>query len=755
MTAESNEIRIDVDVDDHASGKFSAFDRATSRLAAAAGTALNGIVSAFSSAGQAAVQFGTQAASGVAGMIAMGAESTVATGGLNLLAGALVAAAGAAAVAMGGFLALAPILSTIGGLAAAAVAGLGGLAVAGGVLKLGLGGLGDAFSAYGKQAAGGGGAAKKAGEDTHAAARRIEQAEYSLTRAKREATRASEELTRAREREKERLEDLNLALRGQKIAQQEASDAIKDAQDDQHRAIVQGDVAGKRAADTAVERAKYRYDFETERLQDLQQEKAKADKDGIEGSDQVQQALERQRDAQDQVRQAAEALADAQRKVATASGGGGAAGGINAFDEAMSKLSPNARKLVMTLIELKERFHGIKLAVQDRLLAGFDVAVKDLADKWFPHLLPMLGKMADVLNQVGKGLLTSLGDSTFIRNVEKMSDSFGKFLTSVGKGLGPFIDALGRIGGAGGVVLEKLGKILEDILENFSKWIKSADETGALEDFMNNAAGYLQQIYDISKLVVEIAVEIVEIFFPSSDKAGSGLLDSIKNGLEKVKDWLGDKKNVQKIKDFMDDFARFFKKLTTVYIPNIISFGKAVGSLVKPMAQAALGLAKIYNWLSDKIPAAFRKFKSFSWSGAFNGLRDAFKHALNWIISKWNGLSFDIGGGSFLGMSIPSAHFSTPHINYLARGGIGGGLAVVGERGAELVRLPQGSSVMTHGDSQRAMAGQGGGALPPIVVQLVTDGKVLAQAMVEPQRELIRKFGRGSVQTYLGQAGVS
>lgn len=70
--------------------------------------------------------------------------------------------------------------------------------------------------------------------------------------------------------------------------------------------------------------------------------------------------------------------------------------------------------------------------------------------------------------------------------------------------------------------------------------------------------------------------------------------------------------------------------------------------------------------------------------GLFNGIRDSLKSALNWVIERWNNFSLTIGGGSVLGVSIPSITIDTPNIPYLAKGGVqprtpGGRLAVIGE----------------------------------------------------------------------------
>lgn len=76
-------------------------------------------------------------------------------------------------------------------------------------------------------------------------------------------------------------------------------------------------------------------------------------------------------------------------------------------------------------------------------------------------------------------------------------------------------------------------------------------------------------------------------------------------------------------------------------------------------------------------------------SGLFDGFKDAFRSALNWVISKWNNLSFTLpsitlpgilGGGTVGGQT-----FSTPNIPTLHQGGLfnsgrGEGLALLQDR---------------------------------------------------------------------------
>lgn len=91
-----------------------------------------------------------------------------------------------------------------------------------------------------------------------------------------------------------------------------------------------------------------------------------------------------------------------------------------------------------------------------------------------------------------------------------------------------------------------------------------------------------------------------------------------------------------------------------------------------------------------------------------------------------------------------------------ATGGIRGRATLVGEHGPEIVNLPPGSHVRSNNASRQMLqnggGSGGGGGSAPIVVQLVLDGRVLAEQLVEPNRYLIRTRGGGNVQRFLGQA---
>lgn len=129
-------------------------------------------------------------------------------------------------------------------------------------------------------------------------------------------------------------------------------------------------------------------------------------------------------------------------------------------------------------------------------------------------------------------------------------------------------------------------------------------------------------------------------------------------------------------------------------------------------------------------------------AGLFNGVKTAFKSAINWVIGKWNNFSFSVGGGSFMGVDVPKMTIGTPNIPYLAKGGIinRAGMAMVGEAGPEVLTLPRGAGV-----TPLSRMGAGGGV---ITVRYETSGAY--DDFLRVIRRMVRVEGGGDVQSAFG-----
>lgn len=191
--------------------------------------------------------------------------------------------------------------------------------------------------------------------------------------------------------------------------------------------------------------------------------------------------------------------------------------------------------------------------------------------------------------------------------------------------------------------------------------------------------------------------------------------------------------------------------------------GWAVGLVVKYWDEIKAATGAVKDWIVNKFLAVVNFFKTLPGKmrsaarGLFDGVKSAFKSAVNWIIGKWNNLSLRIGGGTIMGVKIPSITLSTPNLPYLAKGGtaVTGGLAIVGENGPELLNLTPGAEVRPLTDTPRAVpftprpAGGGGGTNVPRSIRLETDNTDLGRFLQKVIRRVVIDQG-GDVQLVLG-----
>ena len=100
-------------------------------------------------------------------------------------------------------------------------------------------------------------------------------------------------------------------------------------------------------------------------------------------------------------------------------------------------------------------------------------------------------------------------------------------------------------------------------------------------------------------------------------------------------------------------------------------------------------VSRWFNWVIDYIAGLPGRIGRAA-SGMWESIVWEFKNAINQLIWMWNSLSFTLGGGSFMGVDIPTVTLHTPDIPYLAEGGITTGptFAMIGEGAEQEAVLP-------------------------------------------------------------------
>lgn len=154
------------------------------------------------------------------------------------------------------------------------------------------------------------------------------------------------------------------------------------------------------------------------------------------------------------------------------------------------------------------------------------------------------------------------------------------------------------------------------------------------------------------------------------------------------------------------------------------------------------GVKGAWHWIQDTFNRVVNFVKglpgkiSSAASGMWDGIKNAFKSAINWLINKWNNFQLTLGGGSVLGIDIPSITLRTPNIPLLASGG---------------TVLQSGLAVIHRGETvQPAQVSRSRGNDGPVVLEIKSGGSAFDDALVEILRKAVRVRG-GDVQLVLGR----
>jgi phage-related protein len=361
--------------------------------------------------------------------------------------------------------------------------------------------------------------------------------------------------------------------------------------------------------------------------------------------------------------------------------------------------------------------------------------------------------------------------------LKKLAQFAAEFVKAAGPLAGLSFAALGLLADALNAipmsVLEILAPMIMGIVLAMKAWRLATLAFAASQALLNIVMATAPWVL-ITLAIIAIVVALVSLWKKNEGfrKFIIGAWQQIKNAFVVAWEWIRDKVFAPIGRFFTETIPRWATTLKNKvtgawnsikeYVGKALNFLKNLflnwtgpGLIIKHWDKIRGAAGKAIDWIRKK----FNDFIGFvvelpgrigrGTANMFNGVKSAFKSAINWVIGKWNNFEFRIGGGSFMGVDIPKVTVGTPNIPYLARGGIGSGLAMVGERGRELVDLPAGSRVRSNPDTERIMS-RGKGGMAPFVVVLKVGDKSLGEVIIDPLRKAVQTRG-GNVQAVLGR----
>lgn len=346
------------------------------------------------------------------------------------------------------------------------------------------------------------------------ALRGAERAERNYFDAQEEVLDATNALNDAREEAKERLQQLRFATEGAAISEKRARIEFEKARESLQR--VQDLPPNSRArqeAELAFARADLNLRRAIDRNSDLKKEERTATIAGVEGSDQVVDAKERLAnayqneqdaafDAARAFRDAARAQSDAQRAAADAAAGGRVerelderiarareavrdaelalregAGGVDAYRQALAKLSPEARKFVEYYVD--EFIPAIRVlsGAAGRRFFGPLTEGFQLLQARIPQLIPLFEETGGILGELAKGFFEIFFSAENFGRTEKIWKINNGLLDSLGKTVLNLVEGLAELLVAA-----------EPVITAFGDWALQTS-TGWLNDLKKDTDG--------------------------------------------------------------------------------------------------------------------------------------------------------------------------------------------------------------------------------------------------------------------------
>jgi SLT domain-containing protein/phage-related protein len=274
-------------------------------------------------------------------------------------------------------------------------------------------------------------------------------------------------------------------------------------------------------------------------------------------------------------------------------------GNSKKFNEAMKKLSPNARALVRTVVSLKGAFDGLKHTVQDRMFAGLSADFAHFAKSVIPPLRSGLGGIASGFNAIFRAALKAGATAKNISSMSVVLAAVHKVLQNASKAVGPFLTALGTVGRVIAPIIANLSNQLGGMANRFNSFIQAAAKSGQLADWFNTALEVLRQLGSVAKGVFGI---VKGIFKAASPKGSSSALLTLVNTLRDAVNSLDGQNGLTAV-------FTAFKQVGTALAPVLRAAGAALVPLAKIFSDLVSGLAPGATTLLNNLKTAFENLE--------------------------------------------------------------------------------------------------------------------------------------------------
>jgi hypothetical protein len=355
---------------------------------------------------------------------------------------------------------------------------------------------------------------------------------------------------------------------------------------------------------------------------------------------------------------------------------------------------------------------------------------------------------------------------TFAGQINKLKVTVGNFMEDAGAKLVPILLRIGEV--LGQVIPQAIGYLspifdaiggkVRQIAEYFELWRSGGiDLAGSISGLISEDLRFLPVI----EKVIAAVKSVIAVFGGAGDDSSKlgGIVVQLQTTFASAFGAI--QAIVVTVVDFLrgfwrvfgDDLVSFAREFIAALLEAIRGFMNAIsgvfdlikailtgkwGDAWKALKQIVDGVwdgifAVVRNAVTNVIPtiiAGLGQALTSIGRTIWDGIKDGFKGAINWIIDRWNGLEFKAPHLP----GLPDVTIGVPDIPRLAGGGPYRGMALVGERGPELLVGGSGTVIPNN-----RLGGVGGNSYQINVTAI--DPAAAQEAVITAIREYERRNG--------------
>jgi phage-related protein len=194
------------------------------------------------------------------------------------------------------------------------------------------------------------------------------------------------------------------------------------------------------------------------------------------------------------------------------------------FEEALAKLSPEARQFALAVKEAAPELRKLQQDVQNRVFQGLAEDLERTGRAALPVVRRELLATAGAVNLMGKGVLNAAKELAEDGTLGKAMGSASTGLMNLSGIPGIVATALGQVAAAAGPSFERLTEAAGDAATRVGDKLAGAFESGAMEKAIENAIDLIGDLVDVGQNVGSIIGSV----FEAADVSGGGLIGTLK-----------------------------------------------------------------------------------------------------------------------------------------------------------------------------------------------------------------------------------